>query len=153
MASGCPSGRPDGMPKVYPCKVIVKNGIEAVSDAQIVLDSEPSIPNIMISGMTDASGVAEISTILGIYMQKGAPEGTFTVTILKSTPMVHTKTQEEQAQMTPPEADAYYKKVQADTAKMPKLVPEKLANPDQSPLKIEITNKGGNLDVNLAEYK
>lgn len=79
---GCtPSNRPPGLPKLYPASITLTQGGKPISDVSIQLI--PKVESIWpVSGTTDANGTAMLVT----YGQfPGAPEGSYTVAVSKTT--------------------------------------------------------------------
>lgn len=80
--SGCNDGRPEGMPKLYPTKLILTydDGTPVIA-ATVQLASTSGIDARWTPlGSTDAMGVLEPS-VLGQY--KGVPEGEWTVCVIR----------------------------------------------------------------------
>lgn len=73
--------RPDGMPKLVPCSITIKQDGAPLSDAMVHLTAKDGSCPWVVSGTTDASGTAKIQTH-GQY--KGVPAGVFTVTVEKT---------------------------------------------------------------------
>lgn len=71
---------PEGLPKLYPCKITVTFGGEIIEGINVSLKS--SDPNFKWTsgGITDKNGVAEIRTA---FAYPGAPEGNFIVSFNK----------------------------------------------------------------------
>ena len=84
MICGCGPERPKGVPPLYPLKVkVVYTGGQPVQGAEIMLTAKNPAEvggNWAMTGITDASGVAEIAT-LGSY--KGVPAGDFNIIVSK----------------------------------------------------------------------
>ncbi|MDR1483220.1 MAG: hypothetical protein LBT09_00190 [Planctomycetaceae bacterium] len=72
---------PEGLPKLYPCKVSVTFGGEKMEGVTVSLISK--VPNFKwkSGGITDKNGVAELRTS---FAYSGAPEGIFTVAFSKT---------------------------------------------------------------------
>ncbi|MDO5580374.1 MAG: hypothetical protein Q4G69_04525 [Planctomycetia bacterium] len=82
--SGC-SGekRPDGMPKLYPCRITILQEGKPLANATVDLVSKNGSFKWSIMGTTDANGLAELRTH---SLYKGVPSGTFSVAVEKREP-------------------------------------------------------------------
>ena len=79
--SGCGEKRPDGMPKLYPTVLLVKEGGTPLPDVFVTFYNEDgSLPRWNIGGVTDANGILKLNTY-GKY--SGVPEGKFKVVLSK----------------------------------------------------------------------
>jgi len=79
---GC-SGRPAGMPALYPCKITVTQEDVPLADATVIMSnvSDPTLGDAWSAmGRTDSDGVAVIQTN-GQY--PGAPAGTYKIIVEK----------------------------------------------------------------------
>jgi len=73
--------KPEGMPKLYPCKIKLTQGTAPLEGATVIcMSDDPALARWTIGGISDSSGTVDIVT-LGKY--KGAPQGTFVVTVSK----------------------------------------------------------------------
>ena len=81
-AAGCGGPkRPDGFPVVYPCTITVTQGNTPLEGVSVTLRHSETSGKWAISGITNASGVANIRTH-GQF--PGAPMGTFKVVLSKT---------------------------------------------------------------------
>ncbi len=154
LTTGCGTKKPAGIPPLYPATVTVKNGTSPIADASVFLVSQGNAPGSWaVNGSTDANGVAVINTSQGDWKSKGAPEGEYKIYITK-VPDVKLD--------SPPEAivndsDALQKFEAEQMKKLkaaPKVIPDKLTNPAQSPLKITVVSgTPAELTVDLSEHK
>lgn len=145
--------KPSDFPKVFPCTVTVTDGNAPLADANISLISDKPMSNITITGRTDASGVAKIRTSQAAYFADGAPEGNYKVLVSKPQTIEHTKSESERAAMDPDAQAAYEDERQKKINAMPKIVPATLNKQDTTPLTLSVSGSGGELTVNLSEYK
>ena len=150
--SGCGSKKPDGIPQLFPTEITVKNGSTSIANATVLLVGGPS-GSWSVSGYTDASGVAVITTSQGDWQSNGAPEGEYKVYITKR-PDVQ---QEPLAAELQNDSEAIEKHA-AEYAKLaaaaPKIIPEKLTNPAKTPLKLTVGSNGvAELTVDVSEYQ
>lgn len=136
--TACGPKVPPGMPKTIPCYVTVVKGSEPIADAQIILYTEAG-GSLTVCGTTDASGRADISTILATYVGKGAPAGEYKVTVLKEVPIEHTKTPEQIEKMTPPEAEKYEMEMQKQRDSKPRIVPKAFTEKATTPFSVTVT--------------
>ena len=143
---------PEGMPKTYPCTITVIKDSAPVADAMIVLYTENPVANLVSSGMTDSSGNARIVSLYKNYQAKGAPVGSYKVTITKLQHVEVKETPNEIAEMSPDKQAALTQWIQEQRAALPKIVPDALTQDDTTPLFVEVTPDGGRLDVDLSKY-
>jgi len=143
---------PDGMPKTYSCTIKVIKDSVPLEGANITLFPENPVGDLVSSGITDTSGHAKIVSLYKNYQAKGAPVGTYKVVITKLPFVEHTKTPQEIALMSPGDANAYEKEFLAKRAALPKIVPDALTKEADTPLKVEVTTSGGELEVDLSKY-
>ncbi|MDR2705886.1 MAG: hypothetical protein LBC02_08935 [Planctomycetaceae bacterium] len=71
---------PEGLPKLYPCKVSVTFGGEKIEGVTVSLVSKDPNFKWKSGGKTDKNGVAELRTS---FAYPGAPEGIFTIAFFK----------------------------------------------------------------------
>ena len=149
---GCGSKKPAGMPKVYPVKLTVMDGDTPLADATVILVSDNPVDNVVVGGTSNASGVVDLRTSFASYSEKGAPLGSYKITVQKDQPIVETKTQEEIRQMGPGELAEHGRKLLAERNAKPKLVPAIVTRSATTPLKIEVVEKGTDHTIDLSSY-
>lgn len=133
--SGCGEKAPDGFPATVPFSVKVMKDGAPVVEANVRLVSSGG-HSLAVSGKTNSSGVAQMSTISGSYSRKGAPEGKYTVLVDK--PLIV-----DTSDFGPPPSDragqiAWDKKMQDHMKKMTPEVPEIFGKSDTSTLSTEV---------------
>jgi len=145
-AVGCGPKPPADMPKTVPFKVKVVDGTKAIAGARVffIHDQKGSV-----SGITDASGVAEITTMLQNYTAKGAPAGEYRVQVVKERLAEHWKTPEEQSKMSKPEKDAYIDEWLAKCNEIPRETPAIWEDFDKTPLKATVPAEGGEVTFDV----
>ena len=80
---GCGGAKvPKDFPKTLPFTITVVDAGKPIEGVIIRLSTTTS-PNWTASGVTNASGVAELQTISGSYSRKGVPEGSYKVVMVK----------------------------------------------------------------------
>lgn len=136
---GCGPKKPADMPETVPFKVSVVDGSTPIADVRILFIHSG---NTVITGTTNALGVAEMSTTLQNYTAPGAPLGEYRVTCTKDPMVDHWKTADERAKMDPGEAGAYQKEWEAKCAELPREIPIIWKNFDKTPLKANVTGAG-----------
>lgn len=67
---------PDGLPPLYPCKITVTFGGEAIEGVAVTLIPEDPAVKWRSGGRTDANGMVELKTS---FAYSGVPEGSFRV--------------------------------------------------------------------------
>lgn len=136
LSSGC-SKRPDGFPKLSQCSIsITKNG-QPLPNVCVLLKRTAGQGSWGTSGTTNSSGTAVISTSLGKYIERGVPDGEYTVTLDEIIQPPSGKTKEEIGKLSEEELYKYI----AEEAKMIdalRIIPKKFSDSNQSPLKISV---------------
>ena len=155
LSTGCGQKMPDGFPAVYPCTVTVTDAGKPVDNVTVTLaplDGAVS-GSFTTSGTTDGSGVATLSTVWGTFAKAGAPLGSSKVVLIKQFDLVNTKTPEELSMLNATDLQNYVKECEAERDKLGKAVPEVFRNVTSTPLEITVSESGGELKVDVAEYK
>jgi hypothetical protein len=84
LLGGCNRGpkRPDGFPKLYPCKItITQGGTTPLEGATVTFVNKAGSIEWSTGGRTDANGIAEIKTAVNF---SGVPEGEYSVRVSKN---------------------------------------------------------------------
>ena len=136
--SGAP--RPDGLPKLYPCTITIKQDGKPLEDATVQL-YDPTVTNRWtVSGVTNASGVAVMRTH-GQF--PGAPQGRFKVILSKT--VTESDTIPGDGENAPPKS--------IGNTRIYSLVGKEYTKHESTPLEIIIENKKRNetCDIGNAE--
>jgi len=154
LIAGCGPKRPDGIPAIYPAKVTVKNGASPIAGANVFLVYQGTASGSWsVNGVTDASGVAEITTSQGDWKSKGAPEGEYKIYITKR-PDVQEDPMPEEIKNDSDAMERFAAEQQRKLAAAPKVIPDTLANPATSPLTISVSTSGtAELTVDISEHQ
>jgi hypothetical protein len=144
--TGCKGKRPDGMPELVPFKVKVVDGSTPIADVAVFFIADG---NTVTSATTDASGVAEMTTTLQNYTEKGAPVGEYRVQCTKDPLAEHWKTAQERAMMSIEEQGAYNTEWQAKCEALPREIPKVWSNFDKTPLKASVPAGGGEVTFDV----
>lgn len=152
--TSCGKKVPDGMPLLRSCSIKILNDGEPVPDAVVQLTPiVKATKSMSIAGTTDKNGVAYITTTLANYTGKGVPEGTYKVVVRKTVVAEHTVSPAERAQMPLREQREYYAEYNKRVAEIPRIVPDVLTYSSQTPLEIEVADKGCERVVELKDYQ
>jgi len=146
---GCGSKAPEGFPKVYPTTVIVEQDGIPVNGALVYLSGTGHYPS---SGETDATGRAVIGTKSPHYSAKGAPIGQYSVYLSKEPELPSKVSDEERDKMEPAQIREYTLKLRQERANTKRPLPEILEDKNRTPLTIEVTEKGGELKINISDH-
>lgn len=162
LSGGCASRIPEGFPKTVPCTIVVTDDGKPLEGALVVITTVPPSNSLSIAAKTDLAGKAVIRTLRGSYSAPGIPVGKVVMTLNKQAAAPEVKTSEQVEALTPEQIDAmtseeqaaYQRRLDAETAKLPRLVPEKLTRSDMSPLTRDIA-EGQAVEwiVDIAEYR
>ncbi|MGL6196506.1 MAG: hypothetical protein ACRC2T_16955 [Thermoguttaceae bacterium] len=151
--TGCGSKYPPDWPKTYPCQITVTKDGQPYEGVTIVLARTENHGSWAVSGITDSSGVAVIETSWTKASSKGAPEGTFQVTLSKSDPPAESSISREEYESIPYDQRAAFMAAEAEKSRKNPLIPRALADPAKS--EVEITVKSGEtstLAIEINEY-
>ena len=140
------------MPKVYPVKLTVMDGDSPLEDATVILVANNPINNIVVGGTSNSSGVVDLRTTYASYSEKGAPLGSYKITVQKEHPVIQTKTDEELQKMGPGEIADHGLKLMAERDAKPKLVPQNVTRSATTPFSIEVVEKGTELTIDLSPF-
>ena len=154
LIAGCGTKKPEGIPTLYPAQVTVTNGASPIADATVFL-----VPQGTTGGswsaicVTNASGVATITTSQGDWKSNGAPEGTYKIYITKK-PEVHQDPLPENLQNDSDAIEKHSTEYLRLLQNAPKIIPEKLTSPASSPLTLTVSTSGAaELAVDVSEHK
>jgi len=152
--AGCGPKRPDGIPPLYPATVTVTNGATPIADATVFLVYQGGTSGSWaVNGVTNTSGVAEITTSQGEWRAKGAPEGEYKIYIMKR-PDVE---EEPIPDAIRGDSDAMERFAAEQLRRLnaaPRIIPESLTNPATSPLTLTVGTSGAAaLNVDISEHQ
>jgi len=151
--AGCGTNKPDGIPAIHPVSITITKGTTPVGDAQVLLTATTAASGSWsVSGTTNSSGVATITTSQGEWKEKGAPEGEYKVYITKlakldAAPPIDSFKDEESAR-------AFAEERNQQLAAITREIPESLTSPATSDLKITVVAKTGAKETfDIGKYK
>ena len=153
--TGCgPSKYPPDWPKTYPCTITVTKGGQPLEGATVIMDRIENHGSWAVSGLTNASGVAEIMTSWTKASTKGAPEGTFKITLSKAeSPFVSSKSDAELEAMPYDMRTAFLATEQAKARANPS-IPRVLADPAVAKAQIEVKpGTPATLTIEVDDYR
>lgn len=133
--------KPDGFPETVSFGITVTKSGSPVVGARVTLYSE-SGSDLAIGGLTRSDGSVDLATTRGSYSQKGAPLGTFKVTVNKEKVVPDEMSEEERAKLAPQEAVAYQKKLNEQKKKLPHVIPLQFTSLEKTPLTVTISSNG-----------
>ena len=151
---GCTSKYPPDWPKTYPCTITVTKGGEPYKDVTVLLARTANHGSWAVSGLTDSSGDAVIETSWTKASTKGAPEGTFTVTLSVATPPIEISIPQEQLEAMPYDRRTAF--IEAETAKQRQksMLPPALADPARAKVQIEVQpGTPATLTIEVDDYR
>ena len=107
-----------------------------------------------VSGLTDASGVAEIETSWTKASAKGAPEGTFKVTANKAAPPSELSISQEELEAMPYDKRTAFMEAEAAKSRNNPLIPRALADPGITKVQIEVKpGTPATLTIEVNDYR
>ena len=151
--TGCGQQTPKDIPKLYPAHITVQNGGSPIADTTVFLIPQGGTSgNWSTMGVTNASGVAVITTSQGGWKSNGVPEGTYKVYIRKI-PEVHQDPLPDHLKGDPEAMEKHADEYRRLLQNAPKIIPEKLTTPVQSPLTLTVSTSGtAELTVDVSKY-
>ena len=152
LLSGCGTPKPEGMPDLYPVKVKVHDSGTAMSGIGVEFYKTEGASSYSLGGMTDSAGNAEILTISGKFSGKGLPAGSYRVVLRQRIDMPSELQEDESVDLSDSarqELEKKRKKFRDDNLKFS----PKLSSPTETPLNIEVSQSGSELDVDVSQYK
>ncbi|MDR1290887.1 MAG: hypothetical protein LBK06_06770 [Planctomycetaceae bacterium] len=151
---GCSSQKiPDGFPsKLVPFSVTLLNEGKPVNNTSTVLVTETASPYNAI-GNTGSNGTAALATSINNYSKDGIPPGIYKAIITQNFKAPSEVPSEQLGKMSFEELDAYNAKIMQEIAAMPKIVPEKWGNVNETPVKITVPPNGGNITIEITDPK
>ena len=150
---GCGGAKlPDELRNLSPVSITVKNGDQPMPGIQIVLFAK-SGGAFSCTGVTSSDGVAQIQTSRGSHTGKGAPAGTYSVSLSESIELPLELVSQESDQDLPPAAQAEKSRKMEEFLNKNRKVPAALTTPS-SPVEVTVADKtGATLAVDIAQYK
>jgi len=152
---GCGEAKyPPDWPKTYPCTITVTKDGKPYEGVTLTLSRTENHGSWAVSGLTDASGVAEIETSWTKASEKGAPEGTFKITASVATPPLKLSVSDAELEAMP--YDKRTALIEAETAKAQKnaALPISLADPSVAKAQIEVKpGTPATLTIEVNDYR
>jgi hypothetical protein len=136
--AGC-NNRPAEMPDTFPCKITVVNDGVPLAGCNVGLYSVTGNGSLSIMATADTSGVAEICTRFANYTAKGAPAGTYKVTVEKHASLPPDGV--DVTKLSEDEKSDYLVKRMAEAEKQ-RVVPVALTSSTTTPFEIQLAPGG-----------
>lgn len=149
-ACGC-ADRPNDVPQLYPCQIIVTNDAAPVEGANVTLGltNESSMCNM--AGTTNSAGVATIYTKRLAWQGNGVPVGDYIVTVSKYPKLEAGLSVDDFHKLEPDAQERYQLEQQRKYDALPREVPVALGEFDKSPYRLTIAQNGDNrLSIDIA---
>ncbi|MDR1958963.1 MAG: DUF4198 domain-containing protein [Planctomycetaceae bacterium] len=149
--AGCSEKLPDGFPKkLTPFTVKLLYEGKPVTGASVSL-----IPDVaggyLVTAQTGNDGVAKPETFVNIFSKAGVPAGSYKAVISYVPKSSSELTPEEMATLSNPEITERRKKIDAEIAAMPKLVPNEWSNLNSTPVRITVLEKAGGVTIEITD--
>jgi|GEM_PF-794562 len=152
--SGCGKGKPEGIPDLHPVSVTVTKEGKPVDDVSVFLvATDAKSGSWSVTGSTNSSGVAAITTSQGDWKAKGAPEGKYKVYLTK-VPKVDMEPPPPGGFQDQASAMAYAQERRRKIEAAPREIPDSLTTPARSDLTISVVVKTGAKETyDIGKYK
>jgi hypothetical protein len=148
---GCGTKKPNGFPDLVPCSISITKNQKPIGKTLITLAPVSGGGEWISSGLTNSDGIAGISTMLGSYSAKGAPEGEFKVFLSRPIEIDLKVSQEDAINMSQAERE----KLKEETDRLmeeSRVIPEKLESIITTPLKITVSKSETVYKIELNDY-
>jgi hypothetical protein len=143
---------PKNFPETSPCQIKITNGTSPLVGVDVNLFPDAPLPNIVVEGTTNSSGIALIRTKQGDYSKEGVPNGEYKIRLVEvvdtGLPPLSLK---ERKNMTPPQLAARQKEIELKTDLL-RIIPKKLASIIVTPLKLTVSGETS-LEIDVSTYK
>jgi hypothetical protein len=148
---GCGTRKPNSFPDLVSCSVWVTKNEKPVDKTLVTLTPVSGGGEWISSGLTDSNGIATISTMLGSYSAKGAPEGESQVFLSRPIEIELKVSQEDAINMSPTERE----KLKEETDRLmekARVIPEKLESIVTTPVRITVSKSETVYKIELNDY-
>jgi hypothetical protein len=150
---GC-SNKPDDVPQLFPCKVVVTKDTVPMEGVHTVLGSTSGNSQCAVFGVTNSSGIATIHTNRLGWQGNGAPVGEYIVIISKEPKLEGGLSTEEYQKLDPIEQERYQLEQQRKYDALPREIPTEMGDVIQSPYRLTVRQDGENvLNIDIATSK
>jgi hypothetical protein len=150
--TGCGSHKPAGVPDLHPAQVKVHDSGKPLDGIGVELYKTTGAAPYSLGGITDSSGIAKLTTTSGSgqYTGSGVPDGSYRVVLRQRIELPpELQTDENSPLAVQQEQEKKAKKYIDENRKFS----QKLTNPTESPLGLEVSSSGGELDVDVSKFK
>jgi hypothetical protein len=143
---------PQNFPETSPCQITVTNGTSPLAEVTVNLFPNVPLPNIVLEGVTNSSGIASMRTKQGDYSPEGIPNGEYKFRIVEVFDTgIPPLLLDEQLKLTPPQREARRKEINSKTDSL-RTIPKKLTSITTTPLKLTVSGETS-LEIDVSTYK
>ena len=146
---GCDNA-PAGFPRVVPCTLTIVKDDVPLPQVTVMLITEGGT-EWFVSGNSNESGIAEIQTLLGSFSRRGAPVGTYKVTLMQLPQVEIRYTQQELFDMSPTERAAEQARMEREIANA-RAFPVEFENAVTTPITIEVVEPRTSIRLNVSDW-
>jgi hypothetical protein len=143
---------PQNFPATSSCQIKITNGTSLLVGVVINLFPDAPLPNIVVEGTTNSSGIALMRTKQGDYSKEGVPNGEYKIRLVE---VIDTGlpplSLDEQMKLTPPQVEARQKEIDSKTDSL-RIIPKKLASITTTSLKLTVSGETS-LEIDVSTYK
>jgi len=151
--TGCGPEYPADWPKTHPCSITVTQAGQPQEGVTVVLARIENHGSWAVSGITNASGIAEIETSWTKAATKGAPEGTFTVTLSRAMPPFELSISDAELEAMPYDRRTAFIDAETTKARQKHQLPFALADPARAKVQIEVKpGTPATLSIEINDY-
>jgi hypothetical protein len=143
---------PQNFPATSSCQITITNGTTPLAGVVVTLFPDAPLPNIVVEGTTNSSGIALIRTKQGDYSKEGVPNGEYKIRLIEVIDTgIPPLTSTEEMHMTQRQREARQKEIDSKTDSL-RIIPKKLASITTTPLKLTISGETS-LEIDVSTYK
>jgi hypothetical protein len=143
---------PQNFPPTSPCQIKITNGAFPLSGVAVNLFLDAPLPNTVVEGTTNSSGIALMQTKQGDYSKEGVPNGEYKVRLVEVIDTgIPPLSLAEQMKLTSQQFKARQKEIDSKTDSL-RIIPKKLTSITTTPLKLTVSGETS-LEIDVSTYK
>jgi hypothetical protein len=155
LVTGCSSSKiPEGFPKsLTPFTVKLQHKGKPVEGAAISLISEETNTGYLATALTGSDGVARLETSVNIFSKLGVPVGKYRGIVTYRPKVPSDLTLQEKGTLSESEIVQREAKITKELESLPEIVPKNWGNFNTTPVRITVSESGGNVTIEITDSK
>jgi hypothetical protein len=143
---------PQNFPATSPCQIKITNGTFPLVGVVVNLFPDAPLPNIVVEGTTNSSGIAVLRTRQGDYSKDGVPNGEYAIRFIEVIDTgIPPLPPAEEMNITSKRLENRQKEIDSKTDSL-RIIPKKLASITTTLLKITVSGETS-LEIDVSTYK